>query len=119
MTNFNEILNNLPKNFEEFYTQVIKLMELESLTKEQLQPVRDEITQLYTDALIETATKLLTSEDLDFVTGYSLLNPTVSELDVYFAIASEKPNVDEMLKNVLTEVFERLNYLKSKYSSVK
>ncbi len=119
MTNFNEIINNLPKNFEEFYTQVIRLMELESLTKEQLQPVRDEITQLYSDALIETATKLLTPQDLDFVAGYSLLNPNVSDLDIYFAIAAEKPNVDEMLKNVLVEVFERLNYLKSKYSSVK
>ena len=118
MTSFNEIIVQLPENFEEFFSRVLKLMELDTLSVDQVAPIREEVLRMFTDILVESVSRVLTDEDLDFVAGYSLLHPEVSDIDIYFGVASSKPHIDEMLKNVMDEAFERLTYLKSKFSGV-
>lgn len=114
MSDFDQIIANLPDSFDAFYKQVLDLMQLSDLSHEELAPIKSELEIMYSDALFEVAEKVLEPEDRDFIEGFLLTHPGVSRLDVYFAAASEKPNIDQVLKQVLQEILERMEHLKSK-----
>lgn len=112
MNTFNYSLDSLPKSFEEFWNTITKDLNLSS--ESDVISLQVEVERLFSTALFEAMAEVLDDEEKSAIEEYLILNPDENPLDHYFAMAAHKENVSEVLKRVLEETVEQVQYLKTK-----
>lgn len=118
MSDQSKIFDNLPETFDDFFEKLLVELELEDFNDEQLVEFEAQVLTMFNNAVIEAAVKSLNDEDKDFIDGYMILHPEASEIDVYLAVASEKPGVKALLDEVLEKTFQKIVYLKEQLKDV-
>ncbi len=118
MADYSKLLDDIPASFEEFWGRLAKELGFDQLDEAAQMPLKAQVSQMFEDALFHAATKSLDQEDQDYVDAYLVMHPEVLDIDVYFIVASEKPQFLELLNAVLDELYERIVTLKNDISNV-
>ncbi|MBT6143101.1 hypothetical protein HOH51_01165 [bacterium] len=117
MSNFAVMLNNMPEYFDKYYQQIITALELDSLTDQEKQLVEYVVHQMFLDAINTACSKALSPEELAKVEVFLDFHPEATLLDIYFAAASHKDNIDELialeLQNAVTDAKKLYNELEA------
>lgn len=98
MSNFSKMLMDLPKYFQEYYSQIITKLELENLTAEEQAVIEQICDDLFTDAIILACAKVLDENELREIETFVATHPDITLRDAYFAAASHKDTIDEQVK---------------------
>jgi hypothetical protein len=110
---FSDTVFNLEAKFKIFLGELITEQELASLTQEQRGVLETEMSKLFSSALFDATSKALSPEEILELEEFLEMHPTENAIEHYFAVASLKPNIDELLDEALKTAADEVKFLKS------
>jgi len=102
--NFDNIVLNLDKAFEEFLMRLDKEVGFYSLSADEQDILREQYYNMFTQCILNATAFALDKNDLIDAQNEIALSPYTNPLDVYLGFAVNNPRIDDILTQELDDL---------------
>ena len=106
--NFDNVVMNLDKTFEDFIQNLDKEIDFYSFAPDEQDMLRVEIYGMFSQAIMNAIAFSLNRDDLVQAQNEIALSPYTNPLDIYLGYAANDPRIDEILTIELDLLLESL-----------